>query len=66
MKIGLDMAWLSSKRIVDKIIIVSNDTDFVPAMKFARREGVLVYVAPTSDFPNENFLIHSDGIIKIC
>jgi uncharacterized LabA/DUF88 family protein len=42
MKIGLDVAWLSSKRIVDRIILVAADSDFVPAMKFARREGVQV------------------------
>lgn len=41
-KIGLDIAWLSSKRIVDRIILVSSDSDLVPAMKFARREGVQV------------------------
>lgn len=41
-KIGLDVAWLSSKRIVDKIILVTGDQDLVPAMKFARREGVQV------------------------
>lgn len=46
MKIGLDVAWLSSKHIVDTIILVSADTDFVPAMKFARREGVKVVVVP--------------------
>jgi uncharacterized LabA/DUF88 family protein len=46
MKIGLDIAWLSSKRIVDTLIIVSGDSDFVPAMKFARREGVRVAVVP--------------------
>jgi len=40
MKIGLDVAWLSSKGIVDRIILVTADSDFVPAMKFARREGV--------------------------
>jgi uncharacterized LabA/DUF88 family protein len=42
MKIGLDVAWLSSKRIVDRLILVAADSDFVPAMKFARREGVQV------------------------
>ena len=41
-KIGLDIAWLSSKRIVDRIALFTGDTDFVPAMKFARREGVQV------------------------
>lgn len=42
MKIGLDVAWLSSKSLVDKIILVSGDSDLIPAMKFARREGVQI------------------------
>lgn len=41
-KIGLDIAWLASKSIVDRLILVTGDTDFIPAMKFARREGVQV------------------------
>lgn len=43
-KIGLDVAWLSSRRLVDKMILVTGDTDFVPALKHARREGVQVSV----------------------
>ena len=43
-KIGLDIAWMSSKKTIDKIILVAGDSDFVPAMKFSRREGVLVYL----------------------
>jgi len=46
MRIGLDIAWLASKRIVDTIILAAGDTDFVPAMKFARREGVSVVLVP--------------------
>jgi uncharacterized LabA/DUF88 family protein len=42
MKIGLDVAWLASKGIADRIILVTADSDFIPAMKFARREGVQV------------------------
>lgn len=42
MKIGLDVAWLASKSIIERIILVTADSDFVPAMKFARREGVQV------------------------
>jgi uncharacterized protein (TIGR00288 family) len=42
MKIGLDVAWLAGKSIVERIILVTADSDFVPAMKFARREGVQV------------------------
>lgn len=42
MKIGLDVAWLASKSIVERLILVTADSDFIPAMKFARREGVQV------------------------
>jgi uncharacterized LabA/DUF88 family protein len=44
MKIGLDIAWMASKHIVDKIVLVAGDSDFVSPMKFARREGLLVYL----------------------
>jgi uncharacterized LabA/DUF88 family protein len=44
MKIGLDIAWLSSKRIVDKIVLVAGDSDFVSPMKYARKEGILIYL----------------------
>jgi uncharacterized LabA/DUF88 family protein len=39
-KIGLDIAWIASRKIVDKIIIITGDSDFIPAMKFARKEGL--------------------------
>ena len=44
-KIGLDISWLASKKIVDRIILCTDDSDFIPAMKFARREGVQVAMA---------------------
>ncbi len=46
MNIGLDVAWLASKRIADRIVLVTGDADFVPAMKFARREGTQVVLVP--------------------
>jgi len=42
MRIGIDVATLTLKRIVDRIILISGDTDMIPAMKLARREGVQV------------------------
>lgn len=44
MRIGMDFATLSLKRLVDRIILVSGDTDMVPAIKLARREGIQVCV----------------------
>ncbi len=47
-KIGLDIAWLSTKSIVERIIFITADSDFVPAMKFARREGIQITVVVTA------------------
>lgn len=40
MRIGIDIATLALKKQVETIILVSGDSDFVPAAKLARREGV--------------------------
>ncbi|MBX3280912.1 MAG: NYN domain-containing protein [Acidobacteria bacterium] len=45
MKIGLDVAWLASKGIVERIILITGDSDFIAPMKFARREGVQIILA---------------------
>lgn len=44
MRIGIDVATLSLKRHVDRIILISGDMDMIPAMKLARREGVQVVI----------------------
>jgi uncharacterized LabA/DUF88 family protein len=62
-KIGLDVAWLSSKRIVDRLVLVSGDSDFVPAMKFARREGVqIVLVTLGHKLIKRDLKIHADEL----
>ena len=40
MKIGLDIASMAFKKQVEQIILISGDSDFVPAAKLARREGI--------------------------
>lgn len=40
MKIGLDIASLAFKHQVDKIVLIAGDSDFVPAAKLARTEGI--------------------------
>ena len=65
-KIGLDIAWLASKRIVNVIAIVSGDTDFVPAMKFARREGVQVrLIVFRGRRPHNSLVEHSDFVTEV-
>lgn len=41
-KIGLDLAWISYEKICSNVILVTGDSDFVPAIKTARRNGVFV------------------------
>ena len=63
MKIGLDVAWLSSKGIVERIILVTADSDFVPAMKFARREGVqVVLVTLGHSLVKRELKVHADEL----
>ncbi len=63
MKIGLDVAWLASKGIVERIILVTADSDFVPAMKFARREGIqVVLVNMEHRQTKRDLLVHSDEV----
>lgn len=40
MKIGLDIASMAYKKQVNKIVLISGDSDFAPAAKLARREGI--------------------------
>jgi len=42
LKIGMDIAMLARDRLVERIVLVAGDSDFVPAMKLARREGIQI------------------------
>jgi uncharacterized LabA/DUF88 family protein len=63
MRIGIDVATLSLKKVVDRIILFSGDTDMIPAMKLARREGLQVFVVKLDPWPLKHNLIEdSDGV----
>jgi len=55
MRIGLDIAAYSALRHVDRIALVTEDTDCVPAMKLARKSGVQVVLValPNGNVPRE-------------
>jgi uncharacterized LabA/DUF88 family protein len=42
MRIGLDIALFCQTRAVERIVLITNDTDCVPAMKYGRRAGLQV------------------------
>jgi uncharacterized LabA/DUF88 family protein len=64
MRIGLDIAALTLKRFVSSIVLVTADSDFVPAMKFARREGARLYLVPLGNPIKDTMLEHSDIVIE--
>lgn len=60
MKCGLDIAVMSMKKIVDIIIIIAGDSDFIAPLKVARKEGVLVVIQPLGLPIKEELIKHSD------
>ena len=66
MKIGLDIASLSIKKMVSQIILVSGDSDFVPAAKTARREGIDFVLDPMWNPIDPDLHVHIDGLMSTC
>lgn len=62
MRIGIDISSLSFKRQVNQIILISGDSDFVPAAKQARREGIDFILDPMGAIIKDDLFEHIDGI----
>ena len=62
MRIGLDIASLAQKKLVNKIILIAGDSDFVPAAKHARREGIDFILDPMWHTIKESLNEHIDGL----
>lgn len=65
-KIGVDIASMAIKRLVDKIVLFSGDSDFVPAAKLARREGIDFILDPMWNPIDANLFEHIDGLKSTC
>lgn len=63
LRIGLDIARLSLRQLVDVIVVVTGDSDMVPAFKFARREGVRVYLDIMGHGVKRELKVHADQIL---
>lgn len=64
MKIGIDISSLSYKRQVDQIVLVAGDSDFVPAAKLARREGIDFILDPMWAKIKDDLYEHIDGLFS--
>lgn len=62
MRIGLDIASLTLKRQAGTIVLIAGDSDFVPAAKLARREGVKFHPDPLWRSVEPGLFEHIDGL----
>lgn len=62
MRIAIDIASITLKRQAQTIVLVSGDSDFVPAAKLARREGMEFILDPLWQNVNADLFEHIDGL----
>ena len=65
MRIGLDIASITLKKQADTIVLVSGDTDFVPAAKLARREGARFLLDPLGRSVPPALFEHIDDLVDV-
>lgn len=65
MRIGLDIASMTFKKQVNQMILVAGDSDFVPAAKLARREGIDFILDPMWSSIREDLHEHIDGLCTV-
>lgn len=65
MRIGLDIASIAYRRLVDQVVLVTGDADFLPAAKLARREGIDFLLDPMGQAVGEHLHEHIDGVQSI-
>lgn len=62
MRIGVDISSLAFKKQVDRIVLISGDSDFVPAAKQARREGIDFIIDSMRSKIKADLFEHIDGM----
>ncbi len=62
MRIGLDIASLAERKTVNQIVMITGDSDFVPAAKHARREGIDFILDPMWADIARSLSEHIDGV----
>ena len=62
LRIGLDIASIAQKKQADQIVLIAGDSDFVPAAKHARREGIDFILDPMWHTIKDSLNEHIDGL----
>lgn len=65
LRIGLDIARLALTQSVQAIVAVTGDSDLIPAFKFARREGLRVFLCHFDHGVKRDLKAHADRVIDI-
>ena len=63
LRIGLDIARLALRDLARVIVVVTGDSDLVPAFKFARREGIRVYLDTMGHGVRRELKAHADIVL---
>lgn len=63
LRIGLDMARLALRGLVSVVVVVTGDSDLVPAFKFVRREGLRIYLDHLGHGVRRDLKAHADLIL---
>lgn len=61
-RIGLDLALIAHERFADQIVLITGDSDFVPAAKYARRHGIDFIIDPMWHPFRPDLGVHTDGM----
>ncbi len=64
MRMGIDMTSIALKKQANIIILVTGDSDFVPAAKLARREGIEIILDPMWRSVKPELHEHIDGLFS--
>jgi uncharacterized LabA/DUF88 family protein len=62
MKLGLDIADIASRNLVDLMVVITGDADMVPAFKYARRSGIQIVLDPLRSNIDPSLAEHVDWI----
>lgn len=62
MRIGLDISSMAYKKQVNRIVLISGDSDFIPAAKLARREGIDFVLDSMGASIKDSLNQHIDGL----
>lgn len=65
LRIGLDIARLALRSMVELIVVVTGDSDLIPAFKFARREGLRVYLLTLGHGAKRDLKAHADRVLTL-